>query len=692
MSAELLLEIGTEEIPSAYLEEGLNELRRLAEACLKENRIEVTGNLRTYGTPRRLVLIGKTIAEKQEDLVKEMTGPPKTVAYDKEGKPTKAAIGFARRQGVSVDELECIETAKGEYLFIKSKIPGRPARDILAEVLPKLVGNIPWPKSMRWGSVGFSFVRPVHWVLALLNGEVIPFEVAGVKSGNTTRGHRFMAPEVMKIVDVRDYFAKIEKSFVLVDQKEREQVVEKLVIEAAESVGGKPAKDRDLLSTVANLVEYPSAVCGNFDRSFLDVPEPVLITAMREHQKYFAVYDGEDRLMPNFVAVNNTIARDTSVVKRGHERVLRARLSDADFFFKEDLKRPLQDRLEDLKRVTYQADLGTSYSKVQRFSRLAEYLGGKVLPGKIEQIKIAASLCKCDLVSQMVTEFPSLQGVVGKVYARIEGQPEEVCAAIYEHYLPTKAGGQLPTSRIGAVVGLADRMDTIIGCFAVGLEPSGTADPFALRRHSLSIIRIVEDMGWDLSLKEFIERGLSISREEVEFDKGRVFAKISDFFKERYKQMMLRSDYETDLIEAAISVEFDRINDLRLRIEQLKRFATESSEFHDLALTFKRVTNILKKQEKTFEVDTNLFKETSESVLWKTFQALKDDVYGCLGRKDYYGALGLMLKLRKPVDDFFDEVEILTKENEALKANRVGILQQLSRLFLSVADLSKFSI
>ena len=371
---------------------------------------------------------------------------------------------------------------------------------------------------------------------------------------------------------------------------------------------------------------------------------------------------------------------------------MRARLSDADFFFKEDLKRPLQDRLEDLKRVTYQADLGTSYSKVQRFSRLAEYLGGKVLPGKIEQIKIAASLCKCDLVSQMVTEFPSLQGVVGKVYARIEGQPEEVCAAIYEHYLPTKAGGQLPTSRIGAVVGLADRMDTIIGCFAVGLEPSGTADPFALRRHSLSIIRIVEDMGWDLSLKEFIERGLSISREEVEFDKGRVFAKISDFFKERYKQMMLRSDYETDLIEAAISVEFDRINDLRLRIEQLKRFATESSEFHDLALTFKRVTNILKKQEKTFEVDTNLFKETSESVLWKTFQALKDDVYGCLGRKDYYGALGLMLKLRKPVDDFFDEVEILTKENEALKANRVGILQQLSRLFLSVADLSKFSI
>ena len=692
MVAELLLEIGTEEIPAGYLEKGLAQLKRLAHALLEENRIEMAGGLYAYGTPRRLVLIGKAIAEIQEDLVQEMTGPPKSVAYDEQGKPTKAAIGFAKKQGVSVNELECIETPKGEYLYVKRKIPGRPTKDILADALPKLIADIPWPKSMRWGDTGFPFVRPIHWVLALINGEVIPFEVADVRSGNTTRGHRFMAPETREVFGVGDYLQTMMDSFVLIDQKEREQVVEKLAKESAETVGGIPVQDPDLVATVANLVEYPSAVCGGFDKAFLNLPEPVLITAMREHQKYFAVYDGKGQLMPNFVAVNNTVARDESVVQRGHERVLRARLSDADFFFKEDRKRPLGDRLDDLKSVIYQADLGTSYSKVQRFTRLAEYAGEKMVPERLEHIKVAASLCKCDLVSQMVTEFPSLQGVIGEAYARMDGHPEDVCTAIQEHYLPTKAGGRLPQSDVGAVVGIADRMDTIAGCFAVGLEPTGTADPFALRRHALAIIRTVENMAWDLSLKEFIEKALSILGEELDFDNDRVFARVSDFFRERYKQMMLRADYETDLIEAVISVEFDRINELGPRLDHLKRFASESGDFQELALTFKRVTNIIKKQEKTFEVDPALFKETCESALWDAFQALKDDVYQSMERKEYYEALGLMARLRKPVDEFFDGAEILVRDEEALRENRVGLLQQIAGLFLSVADLSRFSI
>ncbi|MBW1797388.1 MAG: glycine--tRNA ligase subunit beta, partial [Deltaproteobacteria bacterium] len=632
------------------------------------------------------------VAETQEDLVQEMTGPPKSVAYDEEGKPTKAALGFAKKQGVPVEELECIETPKGEYLYVKRLIPGRPTKDILADALPKLIAGITWPKSMRWGDIGFPFVRPIHWVLALLNGEVIPFEVANVRSGNTTQGHRFMAPETREVFSVGDYLQTMMDSFVLIDQKEREQVVERLGKESAGTVGGIPVQDPDLVTTVANLVEYPSAVCGGFDKAFLNLPEPVLITAMREHQKYFAVYDGKGRLMPNFVAVNNTVARDESVVQRGHERVLRARLSDADFFFKEDRKRPLGDRLDDLKRVIYQADLGTSYAKVQRFTRLAEYVGEKMVPERLKHIKLAANLCKCDLVTQMVSEFPSLQGVIGKAYSRIEGHPEDVCTAIQEHYLPTKAGGLLPQSDVGAVVGIADRMDTIAGCFAVGLEPTGTADPFALRRHALAIIRIVENMGCDLSLREFIKKGLSILGEEIEFDNDLVFGKVSDFFRERYKQMMLRSDYETDLIEAVISVEFDRINELRPRIDQLKRFASDSGEFQELALAFKRVTNIIKKQEKTFEVDPALFNETCESALWDAFQALKDDVYQCMERKEYYEALGLMARLRKPVDDFFDGAEILVKDDQALRENRVGLLQQLAGLFLSVADLSRFSI
>jgi glycyl-tRNA synthetase beta chain len=692
MAGELLLEIGTEEIPSGYLEDGLRGLKSLAEASFEENRIDLAGDLHTYGTPRRLVLIGKDIAERQEDLVREVTGPPKSVAYDKEGKPTKAALGFAEKQGVSVESLECLDTSKGEYVYIKNRIPGRPTEEILEECLPRIIADITWPKSMRWGSVGFSFVRPIHWVVALFNGKVIPFEVGGVKSGRTSRGHRFMGSQAIEVLSIEDYYQKMGKSFVLVDQREREKAVERLAREAARTVGGVPAEDPELITTVANLVEYPSAVCGSFDDAFLNIPDSVLITAMKEHQRYFSVYDEEGKLMPNFVAVNNTVAEDESVVQRGHERVLRARLADAGFFFEEDRKRPLGERLEDLKGVIYQAELGTSYAKVQRFTKLAEYLAETVLPERVDDVKTVAGLCKCDLVTQMVNEFPSLQGVMGEEYARIEGYSGEICSAINEHYLPIRAGDRLPISKIGAVVGCADRLDTIAGCFAIGLEPSGSADPFALRRHSLAIIRIIEDMGWDISLRKFIEKALLVLSEGIRFEKDNVFARVIEFFRERYKQMMLRSDYESDLIEAVISVEFDRINQLGSRIDHLKRFVSESEEFQALALTFKRVSNILKKQEIPFDVDPALFKETIESSLWETYQTLKEDIYQCLEKRDYYQALSLMARLRKPVDEFFDGAEILIKDDQALRENRVGLLQHLSMLFLKVADLSKFSI
>lgn len=692
MNAELLLEIGTEEIPSGYLEKGLQELRLIADACLRENRIEVAGGLHTYGTPRRLVLTGMGISQKQKDLVKEVTGPPKRVAYDERGAPTKAALGFAEKQGVSVEDLGLIETPKGEYVYVKSQVPGRPTLDVLAESFPKLIADIPWPKSMCWGGVGFPFVRPIHWILCLLNGEVVPFEVAEVNSGNTTRGHRFMAPETMEISDVQDYFLRLGKAFVIVDQKERNRAVERVAKEAATTVEGTLSQDPELVSTVANLIEYPSAVCGGFDESFLAIPDPVLITAMKEHQKYFAIYDGKGQLMPNFVAVNNTVVRDESIVQKGHERVLRARLSDADFFFKEDRKRPLLDRLEDLKGVIYQAKLGTSFAKVERFTRLAEYLAEMVLPEKMDGVRLSARLCKCDLVTHMVTEFPTLQGVMGREYARMDGYPEEVCLGIYEHYLPLRSGGQLPTSKIGAIVGLADRMDTIVGCFAIGLEPSGSADPFALRRHALAVIRIIEDMGWDLPLLQFIQKSLSVLSEEMELDNAEVLTRVADFFRERYKNMMLGAGYESDQIEAVISLGLERINQLRERIDQLNRFASESDEFQELALTFKRVSNILKKQDALFEVNPSLFQEECESTLWEAYQSLEGDVHAYLDRGAYYEALEVMVGLRKPVDLFFDGVEVFTKDDKPLRENRVGILQHVAGLFMSVADLSKLSI
>lgn len=692
MVAEFLLEIGTEEIPSGYLEDGLIALKQLLETCLKDNRIEVAGGLYPFGTPRRLILIGKAIGEQQEDIVQEVTGPPKSVAYDGEGNPTRAALGFAQRQGIPVEDLECIATPKGEYLYVKTRISGRPTRDVLAEALPELFSKIPWPKSMRWGDVDVPFVRPVHWVLAIFKGEIIPFEFAGVKSSNITWGHRFMASHPMQVYSVQGYLQAMKESSVLIDHKERKEVVGRISKEAAKRVGGIPANDPDLVSTVANLVEYPSAVCGSFDAGFLNLPVPVLITAMKEHQKYFAVYDSESRLMPKFVAINNTIAKDESVVRKGHERVLRARLSDADFFFKEDRKRPLADRIEDLKGVIYQAELGTSYAKVKRFTRLAEYLAEMFLSDRLNEVKTAAGLCKCDLVTHMVTEFPTLQGVIGKAYAQMEGYPDEVCQAIHEHYLPERAGGELPASKIGAVVSLADRMDTIAGCFAIGLIPSGNTDPFALRRHALAIIRIVEDMGWDLSLSAFIEKALSVLKEGGRFAHDEVFAHVLDFFRERYRYMMLRSGYESDPIVAVISVTFDRICGLRYRIDQLRKFASESEEFQALTLTFKRISNIIKKQKHSFDVIPDLFKESCESSLWEAYQSVKDDVYRCLERREYYEALKLMSYLRKPVDDFFDGVEVLTKADDQLRENRIGLLQSLSHLFLSVADFSKFTV
>ena len=692
MAAELLLEIGTEEIPSGYLQQGVREFKRLMAVCLQENRIQREGDLEAYATPRRLVLIGKGIFEKQEDLVEEVSGPPKTVAYDEQGNPTKAALGFAAKQGVAVDKLGFKKTSKGEYLYLKRLVPGKPTRDILAEALPQLISEIPWPKSMRWGNLAFPFVRPIHWVLAILDGAVIPFEVAGIGSGNVTWGHRFMAPQAKQISSVEDYLRKMGESFVVISHQEREKLVEKTVREAALTVKGRPAQDPELLSTVANLVEYPSAICGGFDKDFLRLPDAVLITAMREHQKYFSVCDEKGKLMCNFVAVNNTLARDESIVRKGHERVLRARLSDAGFFFKEDRKRPLRDRLEDLKGVIYQTDLGTSRAKVERFTRLAEYLCERFLPDGRDEVRTVAELCKCDLVTEMVSEFPSLQGKIGEVYARMDGYPEEISSAIREHYLPERAGGELPVSDVAAIVGCADRVDTISGCFAVGLEPTGSADPFALRRHALAIIRIIEDRGWDLSLKNFFERSLSILREEINFETSQVFSRMWEFFRERYRHMMLRSGYDLELIEAAISVEFDRINQMRARIDGLKRFTSESEEFHGLALTFKRITNILKKQEASFDVDTALFKNRSESSLWQAYQELKDDVLKQLEAGRYYDALNVLVRLRKPVDEFFDSVEIMVKDNENLKYNRLALLQYLTKLFLRVADLSKFSI
>jgi len=691
MFGELLLEIGTEEIPSGYLESGLKELGRLAESYLRDNRIEMEGGLYAYGTPRRLVLVGKAIADRQEDTIQELTGPPKKTAFDEEGNPTKAAFGFAKRQGISVDELQLLETPKGEYLHFKRKMPGRPTIELLSEILPELIANIPWPKSMRWGSGGFTFVRPIHWVLALFNGEIIPFEVAGVRSGNKSRGHRFMAPQIMEIDDLQDYLRKMNEGSVVIDQREREGEVERAIITAAKTVSGTPMRDPELLSTVANMVEYPSAICGGFDKAFLNLPDPVLITAMKEHQRYFPIRDREDRLMPNFVAVNNTIARDESIVRKGHERVLRARLADADFFFKEDRKRPLENRLEDLKAVIYQAELGTSFAKVQRFTKLSEYLARQIAPEKIDDVRLAARLCKCDLVTDMVGEFPSLQGTMGEIYARLDGHPEDVCLAISDHYLPSQAESELPGSLIGSIVGMADRMDTIVGCFAIGLEPTGTADPYALRRHALGIIRIIRAKKIGISLKDFVSKSGSILNQTVTFDREKIVDRVLDFIKDRFKNLLLSQGIAQDFVEAVITIDFSFLNEIEEKIVALRRFREISKDFERLTISFKRIMNIVRGFEGTDKVNPDLFEHTSEENLWKIFQSVKDNVQKEIHRGTYFDALNSIAELTGPVDEFFSDVMVMA-EDVRIRENRLGMLKGLNQLFLQIADFSKLSV
>ena len=688
---ELLLEIGTEEIPSEYLENGLKELKRLTELYLKDNRIEIKEGLHTYGTPRRLVLVATSIADTQEDTIQEITGPPQKAAFDDQGNPTKAAFGFAEKQGVSVDELQLQETPKGVYLYIKRILPGRPTSTILSEVLPKLITNIPWPKSMRWGSEEFSFVRPIHWILALFNGTTIPFEVAGITSGTQTRGHRFMAPQSVEVKNLNDYLKKINDGSVMIDQKVRENSVEKAVIKAAKTASGFPVMDSELLATVTNMVEFPSAICGGFEKAFLAIPDPVLITAMKEHQRYFSIRDQEGNLMPNFVAVNNTLARNESIVRKGHERVLQARLADADFFFKEDRKRPLLDRLEDLKTVIYQAELGTSFDKVQRFIRLAEYLAEQIIPENIDDVRLVAKLCKCDLVTEMVMEFPSLQGVMGKEYARLDGYPEDICLAISDHYLPIQAESQLPESLIGAIVGIADRMDTIVGFFSMGREPDGTADPYALRRQALAIIRIVRDKKIALSFQDFIHKSASILNETISFDQKKVENSVNNFIKNRFKNLLLANKITQDFIEAIISIDFNYLHQVEKKINALQKFRDSSKDFETLAIVFKRIINIAKGFKETYSVNPHLFEHKSEEDLWKTFQMVKDEAKREIDGENYLEALNIMSRIIKPVDVFFSEVMVMVEDTK-IKENRLGILKNLQEFFLQVADFSKFSI
>ena len=683
---DLFLEIGCEEIPAGFIPKALADMEMLMKRELESARLEY-GEIVTLGTPRRLVLAVKALAARQPDAELTAMGPAKSVAYDAAGKPTRAAEGFARGQGVEVSALKLVVTEKGEYLAaVKSEI-GRDTSELLTEMLPRLVAAIPFKKSMRWSDLEVRFARPIHWMVALYDGLVVPFSFGNIDSGCVSRGHRFMANTTFPVRDFAHYLEECERHFVIPDPARRKDIIRSEIARVAKLAGGNVLSDEGLLEQVTFLVEYPSAVAGTFSADFLAVPREVLITSMREHQRYFSLVDDAGKLLPVFITINNTLTKDPSVVVKGNERVLRARLSDARFFFEEDKKVPLEARVEALKSVVYQAKLGTSYEKMERFRKLAASLAEELNPAVVEKVQRAATLCKADLVTGMVGEFPEVQGIMGREYALHAGEDREVANAIAEHYLPNQAGGELPASDIGAFVSLADKMDTICGCFSVGLIPTGSADPYALRRSALGIINIVLEKGYRLKVSDFIAASLDLLAAKTTRPREEVQRDVLEFFKVRFLNL-LADRFPADVVDAVVAVSFDDMVDVNSKISALSEFR-EREDFGPLAVAFKRVCNIVKDGVDT-PIAEELFEDPAEGTLYRALHAVSGRVAEAVASGDYLAALSGIATLKGGVDLFFEKVMVMAEDGK-VRANRLALLTGIARLFGQLADFARLS-
>ncbi len=688
---DFLVELGTEELPpkalsklSAAFTAGVIE--GLDKAGLKH------GEVQSFAAPRRLAVYIKDLAEGQPDKKTERRGPAVQAAYDDSGLPTKALQGFARSCGVDVEQLETLETDKGAWLVHRGEEKGKATQALIPEIVQQSLDKLPIPKRMRWGDLAAEFVRPVHWLVLLFDDEVIDAEILAVKSGRETRGHRFHHPENIHISAPAVYASLLEtEGRVVANFNDRREAVRGQVEEAAAKLGGKAVIDEALLDEVNSMVEWPVAVAGSFEERFLDVPSEALISAMKGHQKYFHVVDGDGKLMPNFITVSNIDSKDLNAVKAGNERVIRPRLSDAEFFWNQDRKHKLADNAETLKTVVFQKDLGTVFEKSERIATLAgsivEQLGGHRADGER-----AGRLAKCDLMSEMVGEFPELQGIMGRYYARHDGETDAVAEAMDEQYMPRFAGDELPKGAVGQAVAIADKIDTLVGIFGIGQPPTGSKDPFALRRAALGVLRIVIERGLELDLADMVNESVAAySAAGKNFDaslKDQVF----DFMMERLRVYYTDTGIAVDVFEAVSTVRPTRPYDFDQRVRAVNAFR-ELAEAESLAAANKRASNILRQAGEKGEqpaalLDASLLQEAAEQALVQRVADVATAVKPALEKFDYTAALQEMAALRESVDAFFDEVMVMA-EDKAVRLNRLALLNSLRNLFMQVADVSK---
>lgn len=686
MGEALYIEIGSEEIPAGYIIPALEAMAQQMVRFLDENRIG-HGTPHVTGTPRRLALNIPDVAGHQEACATEIIGPPKQVAYDANGKPTKAAEGFAKGQGVRVEDIRIKETPRGEYLCVLREESGLPTKELLEKMLPDFTARIPFPKSMHWGSLSATFARPIRWIVALLGENVLDFEYGAVSSGNRSMGHRFMSPAWLTVKDYASHVENLRKHSVVLEISERRKLMSDGIREAAKSVAGSILEDEELLDEVTQLVEYPLPIVGEFEEKYLELPPELLITVIKKHQRYFAVVDGDGKLLRYFVTVANTVPKDFRLVAAGNGRVVRARLEDARFYYREDQKTRLEERAEQLKGVVFHSKMGTSWEKMERFSTLAKWLGERLAPDRMDSLLRAAFLCKADLVTGMVGEFPELQGVMGRAYARLQGEPESVAQAIYEHYLPNHAGGPIPEGIEGAVLSIADKMDTIVSCFGVGLNPTGTADPFALRRQTLGILRILLEKPFRISLSNLIEQSLPLLSSKLAVPAETVKNDVLEFFRGRLLHYLVSQEgYGADLVEAALAAGIDDPVDAVVRAKALVAFKARP-DFESLAAAFKRVANIIKEPEPE-PVDPGLLQTAPEQALFAALNDTEGIVMDCLAGSDYDSALEAMSRLRSFIDAFFDSVLVMDKDT-GIRRNRLALLTRIRDLFSGVADFRK---
>ncbi len=721
---DLLIEVGAEEIPAGYIVPALEAFREKVLNCLDTARVDC-GKALYFGTPRRLALIVNDVAEQQRPEKMTMTGPPERIGFDENGNPTIAAEKFAQKAGITLEKISVKETDKGRYLCAVREEKCQSAASILQEELPRLILDIPFPKSMRWGDLSISFARPIISVTAILGDMPLDFTVGNIKAEPYVFGHEFMAFEKFKIRNASEYLFVLRKAGVIADMEERKKLLVEEIERAAMSVDSRILKDDKLVDIVTNLVEYPYPVVGKFDDEFLELPDEVLITAMREHQKYFALTDENGKLTSCFIAVNNTKARDMELVAKGHGKVIRARLSDSKFFYKVDNESTLDDFSEKLKSVTFQAELGSMFEKRQRLIRLCRYLSEVAVfgdksteddrPGQDysgsgsgkddtnvnsdleENLIRAAEICKSDLVSQMVIEFTKLQGIIGRTYALNQGENQEVATAIEEHYMPVYSGGALPRTQTGKLLAIADKIDTICGCFFAGLIPTGASDPYALRRQAFGIIQIMLDAGFKFSMEHLVDQGLLPY--EVDSEKRLILlAKIMDFFKKRMVNMLVVDHgFTKEAVNAAVSVSFDDIPDAFLRVKAIDALR-KAADFEPLSISFKRVVNILKKagrfddtvksdEYSAVNIDKELFESDSEKELFSQCISVSSIIVNYTRNGNYDEALKKIAELRPFIDKFFDDVMVMT-DDEALKNNRISLLSFIAGLFGNIADFS----